>query len=432
MSQPFTPKPARTLSLVCALVLAVMPFHALLSTWAISNFGHSDLFKIWKDILIVASLPLAVIVVAKSLDVRRWLVRSWVVRLYLAYILVHLIVGAWALHAHRVNGLALEYALVINLQFVGFFIVCGVAAASDELLKRNWARIVGLPAAIVVAFGLAQHFVLSDGFLRHFGYSNQTIPPYQSVDANQRYVRVQSTLRGANPLGAYLVVAIPAGLAYFKSRYARLVWLAASVVVIFYSYSRSAWVGTALALAIIIWLSVTRIKKIWVVGAIVLILVAGGLYGLRSSQTVQDIFLHTSNHSASATSSNQVRDSALRSGLHDVIHQPLGRGPGTAGPASFRNTGHTSRIAENYYLQLAQEVGVIGLAIFVAMNLLVGWQLWQMRSDRLAVILLASLVGISFINLLSHAWSDDTLSLIWWGLAGVATAESISKSSTIK
>ena len=38
------------------------------------------------------------------------------------------------------------------------------------------------------------------------------------------------------------------------------------------------------------------------------------------------------------------------------------------------------------------------------------------------MILFVSLIGISFINLLSHAWADDTLSLLWFGLAGIALA----------
>jgi hypothetical protein len=40
---------------------------------------------------------------------------------------------------------------------------------------------------------------------------------------------------------------------------------------------------------------------------------------------------------------------------------------------------------------------------------------------------LASLIGISVINLVSHAWMDDTLSLLWWGLAGIALAPAIIK-----
>jgi hypothetical protein len=48
--------------------------------------------------------------------------------------------------------------------------------------------------------------------------------------------------------------------------------------------------------------------------------------------------------------------------------------------------------------------------------------LWYRRSEILARFLLASLAGITFVNLLSHAWADDTLAYLWWGLAGLAIA----------
>ena len=39
-----------------------------------------------------------------------------------------------------------------------------------------------------------------------------------------------------------------------------------------------------------------------------------------------------------------------------------------------------------------------------------------------ALSLFGSLIGLTFINLLSHAWTDDTLAYVWWGLAGIAMA----------
>jgi hypothetical protein len=109
----------------------------------------------------------------------------------------------------------------------------------------------------------------------------------------------------------------------------------------------------------------------------------------------------------------------MKSGLHDVLHQPFGRGPGSAGPASVYNN-HPPRIAENYYIQVAQETGWVGLLLFLLINAGVGYLLYVRRRDPLAVMLYGSLIGISFINLLSHAWADDTLAYVWWGLAGVA------------
>jgi len=376
--------------------------------------------------LIVLSLPLVFWLVLRDKNLRQWFARSSIVRLVGLYILIHLALGLWALKTDRVNSAALVYALGINLRFFGFFLVCLVAAATSSLLVRQWPKIVLWPAAIVIAFGLAQHYLLSDDFLKHFGYGPKTILPYETVDANSRYIRVQSTLRGANPLGAYLVLVVPAGLAMLRHKVVTCILFAlAGGVLLFYSYSRSAWLGTAMAAVVLFWLLWQHLPRWWVVSlAALIVLFAGSIYGLRSDQSVQDIFFHTSRSSMSPKSSNVVRGSAIKDALNDVWHQPLGRGPGTAGPASFRNN-HSARIAEDYYLQIAQEVGVIGLAIFLSVVLLTAKQLWLLRQGTLAKVLLASLVGISFVNLVSHAWADDTLSLLWWGLAGVACAPAI-------
>jgi hypothetical protein len=143
-------------------------------------------------------------------------------------------------------------------------------------------------------------------------------------------------------------------------------------------------------------------------------------------RSVQNVLFHTDVTSQASQSSNDVRFQNLERGLKDVETDPLGDGPGTAGPESVRNN-NKSRIAENYYLQIGQEVGWIGLGLFLAINGIVAWLLWQRRDQYLALGLLASLIGISFVNLLSHAWRDDTLALLWWGLAGVALSPGILK-----
>ena len=60
--------------------------------------------------------------------------------------------------------------------------------------------------------------------------------------------------------------------------------------------------------------------------------------------------------------------------------------------------------------------------MFVLINAGVGYLLWLRRADPLALTLFASLIGLTLVNMLSHAWADDTLAYVWWGLAGVAMA----------
>ena len=346
----------------------------------------------------------------------------------MAYIILHIVMGWWAYSHHQVDRTALVYALLINLRFILFFLICLVAAATSSLLKDNWHKLLIGPAAAVIVFGLIQKLFLPYDFLRHLGYNKNTILPYQTVDGNTDLYRLQSTLRGANPLGAYLVLILTALIAPFKKIQKKyLALLIVGLVVMFFSYSRSALIGLIISFGFIAkWSYTKKIKNSKLLVAIC-VLVAVGLvttYSLHGSTKLQDTILHSSTQSKAPANSNSVRWTALKSGLKDVVHQPLGRGPGTAGPASFRNN-HSPRIAEDYYLQIGQEVGVLGIAIFVAINALVAVELWRNRQDQLAKILLASLIGITFVNLLSHAWTDDTLSLLWWGFAGIALAPAI-------
>ena len=416
------------LSFVITGILVLLPFHALLTTWAASNFEHFDLFRVWKEIILLVILPFILWLALSNHERRKWLLSSWVLRLYAAYVLLYVVFGLWAESQGRVYYGAVLYTWIINLRFIAFFFICIIVASASTFLIRHWRIILLAPAAFVIAFGLLQRLILPYDFLRHFGYNSTTIPAYQTVDNNLIYHRIQSTLRGANTLGAYLLLIATAIAGLRKNRIIDYISLLLLSIVLAYTYSRSAWIGIIISLALVIWWAKDRSSKTkWLIGgaAAAILLVSSLIYMFRFSGGLQAPFFHTTISSQSQLTSNEERLSALENGLRDVWNEPGGRGPGTAGPASFRNVGHHARVAENYYLQLAQEVGIIGLLLFITINLLVGYQLWQRKKDILPRILLASLIGISFVNLVSHAWTDDTLAYIWWGLAGIALAPTL-------
>ncbi|MEX1995233.1 MAG: O-antigen ligase family protein [Candidatus Saccharimonadales bacterium] len=409
-----------------AAILALLPFHAFFTTWAGSNTGHLDLWRVWKEAAIVLIAGPTLWLAWRQPSLRQWLKTSWLVRLYLIYILVYLSRGAWALAAGRVNSEAFTYSLLINLRFVGFFIVCYLLAALTPALYRNWRKILLLPAVVVVTFGLAQKLILPLDFLKHFGYGADTIPAYQTVDNRLDYQRIQSTLRGANPLGAYMALVIPTVVATLRKKRSLLaVAVLAAGTTLFLSQSRSAWIGAGLALAVVTYMSLGTSgarRKAAIALIAVSLLITGMVYTIRNNDSFDDFILHTSEQSTSPKTSNEVRIKSLKNGVSDIVNQPLGGGPGTAGPASVRNSEAKPRISENYFLQTGQEVGIAGLLLFLALNAGVIRQLWQRKHTDLVRVLLASWVGITFINLVSHAWADDTVSLLWWGLAGIALA----------
>jgi hypothetical protein len=411
-----------------ASIVLLVPFHAVLTTWAGSNFGHLDLFRIWKELLCV---PIGLVCVARlwqKPSLRRKVCGSPIFWLALIYSLFTVATGLMALKAGTVNSNALVYSLLINPRLAVFLVLSWIIALDNPWLPKHWRELLLGPALLVVSFGILQRLVLPKDILRHLGYGANTIPAVQTIDQQVDFRRIQSTLRGANPLGAYLVLIITAlvGVVIRKKQQREFgaFLVTAAVAVLIITYSRSAYLGAVVSVAFLVWQLVPHAlwrRRLLVAGCVSALALSIGVVLLRNNDMVQNTVFHTSEASRSAESSNASRANALKQGVREVVAQPFGRGPGTAGPASFRNN-HPPRIAENYYIQLAQEVGIIGLGLFMAMNIVVGAELWRRRADLLPLALLASLIGLTCVNLISHAWTDDTLSVLWWSLAGIALA----------
>ena len=344
--------------------------------------------------------------------------------LIIGYGVLNVVIGLIAYRTKNVTAKALGYGLIVDTRFLLFFIVSWVAAIASSFLRKHWLLIVLWPAAVVSTFGLLQAFVLPQDFLKHFGYGPTTIPAYQTINHNQKYIRIQSTLRGVNPYGAYLVVItsfISALLVRVRRAWLEVVLLIASLLTLVYTFSRSAWIGSFVGIAfiVVIGLYKTKFFSRLVIATVVFALIIVALVATNHSTRLQNIIFHTQTNSTIKSSSDQGHLSGLESGLKDIYHQPLGGGVGTAGPASAYNP-KRMRIAENYYIQIGQETGVIGLGLFVAINIGVGTRLWQRRNHALALGLLASFLGLIVVNMLSHAWADPTLGYLWWGLTGIA------------
>ena len=409
------------------LIFFLVPLHALLTVWLSSNFGHYTGLRLWKEALLVACTAGILYLLATDHKIRSHTLSRRLVWLILAYMLLNLVWGLLALNQQDVTAKALGYGLISNLRFLVFFLVTWAVALRMARLRTHWLRLVLWPAVVVVLVGLLQALILPNDFMRHFGYSEATIPAVETINNNENYIRIMSTLRGANPLGAYLLIPISLltvllirnGLDWRKG-----VFMAGSLTVLFFSFSRSAWVGAAISIVVLLFLSRLsgRAQKIALAGAGIITLAAVlTTIAFRNNPHFENFVFHTETNSRVATSSNDNRLTALKNGLEDLRHHPLGDGPGTAGPASHYNNGKAN-IAENYFIQVGQETGWLGLLLFMLINLGVGALLYVRRADPLALSLFASLIGLTLINLLSHAWTDDTLAYVWWGLAGVAMA----------
>jgi O-Antigen ligase len=427
---------ACTLSMI---IFFLVPFQGIMTVWLASVVGHYTALRLWDEVLLAVCVILMIYLVLTDHKIRINTLSRRLVWTILAYIALTLAWGLISYKGHEVTRKALGYGLIVNLRYLVFFLITWGVALRMARLRANWQKFILWPAAVVVVFGLLQAFILPHDFLKHLGYGPNTIPITETINSNSSYIRVPSTLRGANPLGAYLIVPISfltVLLLKGKRNLQQQLLLLGSVIVLFFTFSRSAWVGAALSVLVILAASKLSAKSqklaVGIVGAVVVLsLVTVAVF--HNNTRYQNFIFHTQTNSSVKTTSDQGHLADLRSGIKDVLHSPLGKGPGTAGPASVYNN-NNPRIAEDYYVQIGQEVGWLGLILFLLINVGVGYLLWVRRDDPLALTLFASLIGISLANLLLYAWSDDTLAYLWWGLAGIAMApdKTINVSKAVK
>jgi hypothetical protein len=406
-------------------LLAVMPFHAFLTVWLGSVVGHRALLQSWKELLLVVLAGLTVALIAHEPQ-RLQRLRPPVFWVLGAFALVAMIVTVVA----RPAWLVAVFGLKTDLEFL---LVTAIAVvASNAALVRRAVQVSLVAAAGVVAFGLAQVWLLPPAFLTHFGYGPDTIAPYQMLDPAVSSLRFASTLGGPNQLGAYLtlVIALSVALAWRRRRWRWGLWALAlgAGIVLIHTYSRAAWIGAAAAVIIVV-LGSLRGRWRWGTLAAGGVLLIGGLLAwpqLTNHGPLQYYLLHGKSSFAQQRGSDFEHLASLQGGLQAVTDQPLGHGLGTAGPTVF-HTG-SGRIIENYYLQLGYEAGLLGMLLFMVGLALVCWRLAGAAAPQpLGLAIGAAILGISLNALVLPAWTDSTTALVAWSLAGLALGSQKSK-----
>lgn len=408
--------------ILCTIFVGIV-VHAPLTIWLGTFYAEHSLFlKSWKEILMGAAFLVGLIVLAQR---RKFsLLLHPLVLISLLYALIHILLISYS-YANTDTVLA---GLLIDLRYVLFFALVMVAALLYPQLRKVFVWLFIIGAAIVCGFAVLQVFILPPDILSTIGYGKTTISPYLTVDENPEYIRINSTLRGPNPLGAYGLIVTAFVTAYLiakrkamKPKATVLLSLLgiASIIAVWASYSRSALVGLAVALGIVFLFTIGRKVKapLWIGLFVVTVLIIGGVYGARDTPFVSNVLLHENEGTGAEISSNQGHIDSLEDGVTRLTQQPIGAGIGSTGSASLYSSEPV--IIENQYLFIAHEVGWIGLALFGLLFTAIIWQLFKRRHDWLALSVFASGIGLALIGLLLPVWVDDTVSIIWWGLAAI-------------
>ena len=387
--------------------------------------GYDLLIKSWKEILMLVAGVIAIFLLCKTKQIR--LLHDPIIIAIAAYAILHLILLFYA-----PQGLVSSVAgLAIDLRYMLFFGLVYIAMRLYPNYRKLFIKVGIIGALIVLIFALLQVFILPHDILKYIGYNLNTISPYMTIDLNHDFVRINSTLRGPNPLGAYAGIVLTLIIAAIaKHKIKKDKWSLAIIAILFIgglvalwaSYSRSALIGTIIAVIIVLAITTFRklSTKVWINSGLVLIALISGFMAIRNTDFVSNVLLHENPNGGSSISSNDNHVDSLRGGMSQLMSQPLGAGIGSTGSASLY--GSSPIIIENHYLFIAHEVGWLGLILFISIFVSILIKLWGLRKNWLALGVLASGISLALIGLLLPVWADDTVAIIWWGLAAIALA----------
>lgn len=415
------------------VIIVLLPLHAFLSTWLGTAIGPLLVWKAWKEILLLFLMPFVAVYFQLRPDILTKLWRRRINQIIVAYVLLHIVLSFFA---HVSKG-AIVAGLLINLRFFVMFLLAQTLVESNHpwVVKAKQALPKWLlwSTLVLSIMAIAQVTVVPKDFLSNFGYNKEkTIAPYELVDQNPNALRAFATMRGPNTLGEYLL--LPLMLAIYLLVKRREVLLSIAVLAtgayaLLATGSRSAWIGFGLSLALLLVGLLPRGKLRWLWWGIPPVLLSVGFlvwFATVNPNLRLAIFHSRADRASLISGSSEQHASAIIDNAKDALQHPLGQGPGAAGPASFYDPGGV-QISEDYYIQVAQEVGLLGLGMFLAINVLLARRLFVGRDELLPSVLLASLAGLTLINVFLHGWADDPTAMIWWGIAGLYYGSTITK-----
>lgn len=409
-------------------LLAYMPFHIFLSQWLSTFTGGLSGWKIGKDVLTAVLLAVTLVLLWRAHRSTR-LFRI-VLGLAVVYFVLH--VTLWAAHPHIYRTSALLGIVYNNRLFAWLLLGMGARLLWPNFSNRTAVRVVLGASTLVAIFGIVEYFLPSDA-LTHVGYSvARGVRPVFEIDNKPGLIRVMSTLRDPNSLGAYLMVPIALLVSeWLRTKGTRRRLLLGSLIAVhalalFWTFSRSAWLGTLVALLFVVWWQyrarlVPMVRRWWPMLAGLLLLASAGIFAERHTHFVKTYVIHSVGKPQAQYDSDGFHWLYAKRGLEGIWRNPLGHGPGTAGLASIQNP-KGGMLTENYYIQVGYEVGVAGLALFVALNVLV-YRALRRRGGQLGGVLMAAFWGYVITNMLLHMWSNEAVAAQWWLLAGLAIGQ---------
>ena len=224
--------------------------------------------------------------------------------------------------------------------------------------------------------------------------------------------RLQSLLAGPNALGLYILALTAYGLGLFKKISPKLIWSIPILgLILFLTFSRSSLAGfvAVIIVSAVIWshkkIGVAKTITIALLFAVTLLISSLALY---KSDKYKSYITHGTSSSLRYEQIIRVWNQKNEIGL-------LGRSSGTAGPSSQnRLDGGPNHWSENIYLEIFEELGLIGLILYLAIIILLLSNSWKKYSTDEAKTAFLITLGFAVSGLFLNNYTGQVGIYLFW------------------
>jgi hypothetical protein len=416
-------------------LIALVPVNRFLIL-LVFHFGHSrsitTLAQLWKDLLIA-------VLFLRGLDeiiMRRRPKLHYVDVMAIAFMVISVLYLFYPGNTGRVGitnrllGFRADSYFMLAY-FVGRFI-------TFERRHVRWLLLSLLPGTALVAVIAGAQFAAPDWFNRLFerlsfsafingqgGIGEVDVIRNRGI-SGVSLPRASSLLLGDLALAFFSILALAVAAALLftarsaRARFGAFVVTILAIASIGFTITRSAAVAAAITLIIMAVLT----RRPGRAGAVVLVLATSAVVALVSGVVpLRAIDALTNPHEASV----QAHGSAISQGLQIVDEDPMGRGLGTVGTIGQRAFREEAVTTENWYLQIAAEMGLVQGLLFIALSIVVAIEAHKsfrrvrdLALSRLCLAVTAGSIGFFVLGNMLHVWEVLVVSIAFWLLAGVA------------
>jgi len=367
-----------------------------------------------KDLLL-AGLLLATLWLWWKGEVRfRWRPVWIALALYAGWLTVYLLLAP--------NHVLAAYAYRGDLEPLALLVVASLLPLSREQWRKVLWGIFAV-AVLVAIFGLYQALVLHYPFLHRYFTNSKGRIPSAYLAFRFGFPRATSTMTTPNQLGFYLttIILVSLNLAIHLAGQRRWVYLAISgacSIGLLFTLSRSAWLALALGLLVsFVFAPQKRLLAIGVGVSLLLILPIAWRFHL-TDRIVDTITLRDP--------SARGKMPSILQGVAVVQAHPQGVGLGTVGSRTERFGDAMQLHSESYYVQLAMELGIPGLILYLLFVFAIVATLFgvcrnvtDVGRQALPVAALAAVIGVSAGVMFIPALQDIAVASYLWFFAGL-------------